>query len=375
MKRFLTRCMVLGLAVLPAQAKADPPSAANSNAGVAAVVLPADDKPATGKSASPLLSTDSCSASPCPVSPCYDQPAPEHCQSRFDVFAEYLYWSVHNQNIAYAQPFDGVGVLSVPRGDVAQVSPRYTNGFRLGAGVGVGDDGWLVGTYTYFHDTATSTITASTPFVLHSFLTFPNTTDSAGDSQKASAAMAIDLQLADLDYKWNFLSCEHVTLTWVNGFRYAHEDEKLLVTQQITGTTLIAPTISFDGGGPRTGLEGEYRIGNGLFGYTKAMASLLAGEFDGTYIERNIFTGLVGNTTIRDDRLVPILELELGFGWQSSSGRVRISGGYYVGSWFNAMTIPSLANSIQATNFTHNANNNSDNMTFDGLVGRLEFRF
>ena len=49
----------------------------------------------------------------------------------------------------------------------------------------------------------------------------------------------------------------------------------------------------------------------------------LTGPAAASEFERNIFTGLVGNTSFRDDRVVPVLELELGFGWQSESGRVR----------------------------------------------------
>jgi hypothetical protein len=311
----------------------------------------------------------------CGPAPCVAQPAAP-CHPQYMGFADYLYWSVHNSNVPFAQPFDGVDPFtSVPRGPVAQVSPRFEMGFRVGGGVAVGDDGWLVGTYTYFRDTAGASITAPDRFVLHSNLAFPNTVNSAGDSLNASATMSIDLQMGDLDYKWNFLHGEHLSLSFISGGRFAHLDQKMLANYEITGTTTIVPSIYFDGGGPRTGLEGEYRISHGFYGYGKGTANLLVGEFSGSYVERNIFTGLVGSTSFRDDRVVPVLELELGFGWQSESGRVRVSAGYYVGSWFNTMTIPSLANSIQNNNFTRNANNNQDTLTFDGLVGRIEFRF
>jgi hypothetical protein len=430
MKKFMFYCLALAVAVLPAAVKAGPPIGAKDDGGVDAVVSPEDsqevrtlpppvakmppvalpaetrnvriapvptanvppmvmtaDTKDTKISAAPagkppvvLLPADTHAVRVVPAPECAPAacaaPSPAPCRDGFMGFAEYLYWSVHNSNVPFAQPFDGVDPFtSVPRGPVAQVSPRFESGFRVGAGVAVGDCGWLVGTYTNFRNTTGAAITAPDGFVLHSNLAFPNTVNSSGDSLNASAVMSIDLQMGDLDYKWNFLKGEHLSLSFISGGRFAHLDQKMLATYELTGTTYISPNIYFDGGGPRTGLEGEYRISHGFYGYGKGTANLLVGEFSGSYVERNIFTGLVGNTSFRDDRVVPVLELELGFGWQSESGRVRVSAGYYVGSWFNAMTIPTLANSIQNNNFTRNANNNQDTLTFDGLVGKIEFRF
>jgi hypothetical protein len=368
MKRFLTRCLVLGLAVLPAQAKADPPKPAKPDAGVPAVVLPADDK-----ACPTLLSTDSCSA---PAVKCDDQCPAERDRSRFKGSFEYLYWSVHDSNVAYGQQFFGNDpATSVPRGPVDSVSPRYSSGVRLGVGAAVSDCGWVVGTYTDFHDTATSSVRAVDPFVIRSLLNLPNTTNAMVQSLQAQAAMSIDLQTADLEYQWLFCHTDHLNLTFLAGARFGHIDQKMLAAYEVTGTTVINPLVNFDGGGPRLGLEGEYKINGGFYGYTKGAVNLLAGEFTGTYAQYNTFTGFVGATFIRDDRLVPVTELELGFGWQSCTGRVKLSGGYYVGSWFNTMTIGSLATSVQTVNFTRNANNNKDVMTFDGLVGRLELSF
>jgi hypothetical protein len=397
MKRFLTRCLVLGLAVLPAQVKAaDPPKPAKDAGGVpamvlsveetaitrlpapgkggeAAVVLPADDKGCT-----PLLApAKGCApVSDCGPAPACDEHPAESSGNRFLAFADYLYWSVHGANVPYAQQFFGVDpATAVPRGPVEDVSPRYTNGARLGAGFGVCDNGWIVGTYTYFHDTNSSSVRAVDPFIIRSLLNFPNTVNAAATNLQANAQMTIDLQMGDIDYEWNFCHGDHLSLSFISGARYGHMDQKMLAAYQITGTTLINPLIYFDGGGPRTGLSGEYKISGGFYGYTKGMVSLLAGEFTGTYTQVNTFTGLVGNTTLRDDRIVPVTELEVGVGWCSSSGRVRLSAGYYVGSWFNTVTIGSFASSVQAVNFTRNASNNTDTMTFDGFVGKLELRF
>jgi hypothetical protein len=101
----------------------------------------------------------------------------------------------------------------------------------------------------------------------------------------------------------------------------------------------------------------------------------LAGHFSGSYSQHNIFAGNQASTQISEDRLVPQLEFELGVGWVSPKGRVRVSAGYYVGTWFNTITIPGLIQGVQNNNFTTNSNNFRDTLTFDGLVGHVEFRY
>ncbi len=369
MKRFLTRILILGLAVLPAQAKAQSPWSMSSDIISVTPAQTADSGALKPAIAPPPLST-SC---PSATIPCCQ---PDCTHQRIEISAEYLYWSVHDSNVPFAQAFDGTDPFnSVPRGPVGMVAPKYDNGFRIGAGVAVSDCSWVVGTYTYLHDSSNASLSAPSGDVLHSYLAFPNTTNSAGDSLKANASFAIDLQTFDLEYKCNFIDNSHFTLTWLAGARYGHLDQKVLANYDITGTTTVESHVNFDGGGPRAGLEGEYRILGGFYGYGKSIASLLAGQFSGSYEERNLFTGLVGQTSIQEERVVPILELELGLGWQSSNGRIRVSAGYYVGSWYNTVSVPTFAQAIQNTNYTSNSNNLKDTMTFDGVVGRVEFRY
>ncbi len=295
---------------------------------------------------------------------------------RFSVFGEILYWTVHGVDVPFAQAFDGVDPFnSVPRGPVGVVNSDFRIGYRGGAGVAINENSWLVGTLTYFHETANGSVAAPDTFVLHNLLAFPNTQNSATDSLKASASTTTELRTADLDYKCAFINNDHLLLSWLAGARYGHLGQKLEADYLITGTTTVTSAITFNGGGPRVGLDGEYKVLGGFYGYGKGVLSLLAGRFQGSYNETNVFTGLVGTTALSENRLVPILELELGAGWQSRNGRVRISGGYYVGNWFNAMTIPSLANSIQRNDFTSNGNNLHDSVIFDGFVGRVEIRF
>jgi hypothetical protein len=297
--------------------------------------------------------------------------------NRLVIFGDYLYWSVHGVDIPFAQAFDGIlPGLSVPRGAVAVVSPRYNSGIRVGGGMTFHDgNAGLFGTFTYFQTTSSAATSAPDPFVLHNFLAFPGTLNSAADSLTASASYRIRLVMADVDYKCALVNNEHFYLNWLAGVRYAKVDQNLTSTFQITGSTTVNSDINFDGVGPRVGLDGQYHICGGFFGYAQGIFDVLFGQYRANYEQRNVFTGLVGQTSITSNRVVPILELEVGGGWQSAHGGFRVSGGYYVGSWFNTLTMTSLSSGIIGTNFTTNGNNFRDNTTFDGLVLRCEIRY
>jgi hypothetical protein len=302
-----------------------------------------------------------------------------HCgrSNRLVVFADYLFWNVHGVDVPFAQAFDGVlPGLSVPRGDVAVVSPRFNSGFRVGGGMTFNDgNAGLFGTFTYFETRSTASTTAPDPFVLHNFLAFPGTVNSAADSLTADASYRIRLAMVDIDYKCAIINNDHVMLNWLAGVRYAKLEQSLNSTFQITGSTTVDSNIDFDGVGPRVGLDGKYHVCGGLFGYAQGITDILFGQYKANAEQRNVFTGLIGQTGITANRVVPILELEVGAGWQSHNGAIRVSGGYYVGAWFNTVTMTSLANSISGTNFTTNSDNFRDNMTFDGFVLRFELRY
>ncbi|MBI1831703.1 MAG: hypothetical protein HYR84_09660, partial [Planctomycetes bacterium] len=211
--------------------------------------------------------------------------------------------------------------------------------------------------------------------VLHNFLAFPNTNNAAIDSLTSSADYRIRLLMGDLELRNAIVNNDRLTFNWLAGARYAHLDQNLASVFQVTGTTTVDSKISFDGFGPRVGLDGQYRLSHGLYGYAQGVANLLVGQFRGNYEERNIFVGQVGQTSITANRVVPVLELEVGGGWQSANGRYRVSGGYYIGGWFNNMTTTAFAGAIGNTNFTTNGNNFRDTIVFDGFVTRFEFRY
>jgi hypothetical protein len=132
-------------------------------------------------------------------------------------------------------------------------------------------------------------------------------------------------------------------------------------------------TINFDGGGPLVGVTGEHLIGTSRFTvYGRAMAAALAGTFDSHYRMFNDTTqALLAQSNWSDDRIVPMIDYELGVAWVGPQGRLRLALGYMTTFWFNTVTTPVWVDAVQANNYV----NVSDTIAFDGAVGRIECRW
>jgi hypothetical protein len=321
---------------------------------------------------------ETCGAACAAGQACCDTCAKKECHLHPYVFGDYLYLTARGVNVPFGQPFQGaVATTAVPFDTVGIAHTGYATGYRAGAGVALDDRAWIDGTFTWFGRHNDDLLTAPNGTAIKAFLVFP-TTVIAGPpslSQVATSRYDIDFRFADADFHHSIWCGPHWSVDWLAGARYAHLEQDLLVNYSILTTTTVNTHINFDGGGPKVGLEGEYRWRWGVYTYGKGILDLLAGHFGATYDQRNNVIGQQAHTEVAEDRIVPQLELELGAGWQSPKGHVRVSGGYYVGAWFNTLTTPSFIQGALNNNFTTNGNNFRDTLTFDGFVGRVEFRY
>jgi hypothetical protein len=319
----------------------------------------------------------------CPVAadPVYisDEACPQENRfgdHRTGAFADLLYWRVRGTDVIYGQPRDGIGVLSVPRGEQGIVEPDYAVGFRVGGEFALGECSSIEASYLWWQNQSHSHLEAPAGTVIQSALTLPQTANAAADSLSANANTSFTLQVVDGVFKHTLCTDHsHYAVNWLAGARFAHLSEELHGDFTILGATAVDTHINFDGAGPRVGLEGELVGRGGLMVFGRGAANLLAGHFGAEYLQQNIFAGVQGVTNYRSDRIVPVLELELGVGWVSPGGNIRASAGYYVAGWFNSFTTPDLIQGVQTSNFTTNGNNLRDTITFDGVMARLEIRF
>jgi hypothetical protein len=185
--------------------------------------------------------------------------------------------------------------------------------------------------------------------------------------------------LIDLEYRRICADCWY-RAAWVLGGRYAKLDQdfsaRFIGFGALPSREDVLTNIDFSGAGIRIGLEGEFPSQrNGFLVYAKGYSSFLAGEFKSSFRQTNNDAiaplGLIVNTSRKDDRIVPILDLEVGLGWRSAADRWRFSAGYLFSAWFNVVSNEELIRAVH----TGRVSGVDDTLTFDGLVARAELRF
>lgn len=294
-------------------------------------------------------------------------------EHRDNIYGEFLYLTVRGANLGYATTVDGLAANAVPTSAVAIADPDYHPGFRAGVGMALDSCSSITGNFAFFESSHGSGITngGGADFI-RAELVHPNTTNVAADSLTARAQYDIDFQTADVNYKSLIWGGDNYALNYLLGLRYGGLRQDFLGRYTIVGVTNVETEVDFNGFGPRIGLEGERLIGKGLMVYFKSAANFLAGEFVADYAQNNIAVGQQALTGFEDDRIVPVLEFEIGTGWQSRCGKYRLNAGYTMSAWFNSVTTPNFINAVQQNNYVTDM---KDTLTFDGLAARAEIRF
>jgi hypothetical protein len=120
------------------------------------------------------------------------------------------------------------------------------------------------------------------------------------------------------------------------------------------------------------GIEGDQRIGvTGFSAYGRAFAAALTGNFQSEYRMVSTLGGPLVVVNWDDDRIVPMLDYELGVAWTNPQGNLRLSAGYMMSHWFNIVSTPVFVEAVQSDSYV----NVNDTISFDGLVGRAELRW
>jgi hypothetical protein len=293
------------------------------------------------------------------------------------VFGEFLFLRSRDSEVAYGVPIDGPIVgpptqFPIQVGRTGMVDQDYQPGFRFGATWVI--DGWssLTAQYMRFEGNRTDEIDTAAPDVIRSLVSHPGTLTAAQDFLNAGAGHDIRFDLIDIDYRGVIQCCDTHTTNWLVGLRYAEMEQDFWAVFRNTGTETVETDIDFYGAGLRVGFEGErYSRGRRLFAYGKTAASLMVGEFRADYSQSQSFDPSVVDTNWKAGRIMPILDLEVGAGWQSSCGTWRLSAGYLFSGWFNTVKTDEYIQSVRKNNYT----GLGDTMTFDGLVARVEGRF
>ena len=293
------------------------------------------------------------------------------------VFGEFLYWHVRNDSVSYAVPQNSLLLPgSAPIGPAGATNFNFNFGYRAGGFIGLGSESRLVGTYTHFNNSTNSEVDAAAPAVINPLVLFPGTFTPAFAAHTATASQSVNLQMIDVDYEAAAECCKQYWWGYIAGARYAQLDQAFSAAFAFApppGATNLNSAVNFNGIGPTAGLQGERIVfpSAGLRVYGKSTASFLVGQFQSSYVQTNAAAGTQVNTALTSDRIVPVLDLEVGLAWVSPEQRVRISGGYMIAAWFNSVTEAAWIQSVQRADFSPGSNT----LTFDGVTARAEVRF
>ena len=323
----------------------------------------------SGQSSDACMSGQAC-APCCPTQCCLPWWA-----HRTGGFGELLYLSAGNSDLIYATEQTGPNPGASPTGPIGVSNIGEHLGYRVGFSIARSNCSSINFAYTRWDGSTTSVLDATGNNVLNSGVIHPSTATTGAASLQATAYQLANFQFVDLMLRRVYRASDCGVLNWNAGMRYGNLEQGLSADQTIsvpTGLTNVTTDIDFNGFGIIGGLDGErHSAQSGLLVYGRAMGSLLAGDWQADYAQTNQFGGGVIANHYEDFRVTPVVDTELGVGWQSCNGRLRLTSGYLFSTWFNAVTNRDYIQSVRDGNLL----NMDDNLTFSGLTFRSELRF
>ncbi|MGB7324211.1 MAG: Lpg1974 family pore-forming outer membrane protein [Rubripirellula sp.] len=294
---------------------------------------------------------------------------------RTSVFGEYLSLRPTDSDIAYAVEQNDATANAFPTGPVGITAIDASSGFRAGVSFASSECSSLVVTYTGWEGDDSDVLRRNGNNIINSRILHPSTATTGANSLQSSAESAMEFSLLDFGYRQQLLCTKSTVFNWFGGFRYGEIEQSLDTQQQISVATGLASTdtdVDFDGFGLLMGLDAERRsCKTGLLCYSRGAGSLLGGDWTGRYRQTNQFGGGVIGNDFHEFRITPVVEAELGVGYQNDSGNLRATVGYTASSWFNALKTRSYVEGVRSGNFDYE----DESIGFIGLTTRVELRF
>lgn len=300
---------------------------------------------------------------------------------RTGVWGKFLYLHPTDADIAHAQQQNGTGGAgTVPFGQIGVVDPDYEPGVRVGGQIACDWCSSVAVSCTFFESSAINSVDVPAGVggglgTVGSLVHHPATaiTSSVGP---VDATYDIKMQIADGEYRRLLAGSECGWINYSVGARYARLEQNFAQLGNFGGSSggdIDTNTeIDFDGAGIKVGLDGERKMRGRWSGYGNASLSALVGEFRGDYRQFNETTVTdLAIVSWTDDRVVPMLEYEVGVAWTSCSGHCRAKFGYTAIHYFNTVTTPEFIDAVQANNYT----DVGGELTFSGLTSTVEWRY
>jgi len=308
-----------------------------------------------------------------------DQCAPckrSRCKHRLDIFVDWLYLQARGADLGFAYPTDEA--FGRPLGATDQLDYDYEEeGIRYGVGMQLGCSPYQIRFIGTHFNTGTNAAGWPGPGLTLQTLLLNSPDPLSADAASSTFALArgiIGFDTYDLDLVKSFYrnGCGQFA-GWL-GVRVADMDQSLRV---IYDDDIVHSGQDLRGAGVRAGFGGERRFG--IFkAFGSLSGSLLATSMNVDYRQTNIPDGVVVNYAQDIDRVLPVVDLEVGIGIQATR-HLSLSVGYMYSMWFNVVTAPELIQALQTSyggdirgDFTGDVR---DDLTFDGLFTRVEVRW
>lgn len=297
--------------------------------------------------------------------------------NRWNIFGEFLYLRPRDAEVAYASIIDGPIVAGAPglqAGETGVLDYDYQPGFRVGAGFTLDNCNQIQFMYSQLDATSTDATGATAPDVIRSLVIHPNSPNAGSNWLDADATGEVRFNLLDVAYRGLIAHCSDYEVAYLVGVRYARFEQFFNANFNNVGTETVTSSVDFDGVGMRLGMDfTRYGRNNQLFVYGKGYASLIGGRFENAYLQSNQGDPVVAQTSWEAGRVVTMLDMEAGLGWQSCGGNVRLSIGYMYAGWFNTIRMNEWITAVQNNDFVANGMSTYDSgITFDGLTAKVE---
>lgn len=297
--------------------------------------------------------------------------------NRWQVFGEFLYLRPRDAEVAYGSIIDGPIVAGAPglqAGRTGVLDYDYQPGFRIGGGFTLDNCNQIIASYSQLDATSNDVLATAAPDVIRSLVIHPNSPNAGSNWLDAAADGQVRFNILDVAYRGLLASCSDYEVGYLVGVRYARLEQYFNSTFTGVGVETVTSNVDFDGAGMRFGMDFErYGRNRQWFVYGKGYASLIGGRFENDYLQSNQGDPVVAATTWEAGRVVTMLDLEAGLGWQSCSGNLRLSVGYMYSAWFNTIRQNEWITAVQNNDFVANGMSTYDSgVTFDGLTARVE---
>lgn len=250
----------------------------------------------------------------------------------YDVFvsADFLYWNLQEGGTDYAYS-DTTAALSFPlTGKRKNLEFGWDPGFRTGLGIVFDHDRWdAYLNFTWFQTSNTASSEAHGDDALISLLApLPGSIE----LKSAKLAWRVHFYALDLELGRKFFVSRYFSLRPFFGLKTAWIDQHRH-TRYVSRDTpdFIARTrgkCDFWGIGPWTGVNGDWHFSRNFSFFGRVAGAIMWGEFD-SHEKQTISTeGVWFNYDIDKDRIVPMLQFQLGFCWETNLSKDRYHLGF-----------------------------------------------